>query len=131
MKKKIKINCLSNSLEDRPLPDYLYNQYGYNNIINMKNHNIGITDLNNNNSSKKKNGIYRISKNSNDSPISQKNKVIFPAISKSSFVFIMKKSCNSMSLPFVVIGSSHVASMCFHPSSVSIKFQICAGLLIL
>ena len=80
MKKKIKINCLSNSLEDRPLPDYLYNQYGYNNIINMKNHNIGITDLNNNNSSKKKNGIYRISKNSNDSPISQKNKVIFPAI---------------------------------------------------
>ena len=80
MKKKIKLSSLSSSLDSMPIPDNLSNQYGYGKNILKKKYNISTTNLNNNNTPKNQNNRYRISKNSNFSPISQKDKVIFPAI---------------------------------------------------
>ena len=80
MKKKNKLNQLAISLDNKLLPDNLRNHYGYNKNINIKNRNLDITDLNINNSPKNQNGLYRKSKNSNFSPISQNNKIILPEI---------------------------------------------------
>ena len=70
----MKINNLSSSVDNNHLPNKLNDLLGYNKIINIQNHNIGTSDLYNNNSSKKKNDKYKISNNSNSNPTFQKNK---------------------------------------------------------
>ena len=70
----MKINNLSSSVDNNHLPNNLNDLLGYNKIINIQNHNIGTSDLYNNNSSKKKNDKYKISNNSNSNPSFLKNK---------------------------------------------------------